>query len=330
MKTVLAVLAFVAIAILRGLVSEQFQAWLLLLNRRIVRYAASKMGARAQESEEQWLADLEKVPGRLLQFLFALSLLLHARRNYAIERDFDSPDHPQPDHSQNAAVAWIRAHAWWSAVVALVLLLRAYPPGPSYYAAYVVLIPFLGFCALCMGAPFGRLFAWGFERLGFGGRVVVGSLAVPFFASIVTAWSLVPASGHTNTRLRFRAPNRPPTTVIYTPRLATHPTSTVVGRKVLAAKPHKGSARNPEMVVDDNAVPRVLALPGIQTSESLSFPAIEPIPVSLPIRFGLTAIDLAELSIPAPKQPILSGALPPRPAAGRLPAPVGLRIIQDE
>ena len=174
--------------VLVNLLSNQIEAWLPLLARRIVRYQATKMGPRSSRCEEEWLAHLNQTRGSLAQFVVALGTLLVPFRTVT-EKCRDTPG-----GFKEFAAAWFRDRASWITVPAVVLLIAAYPPNPSRYAAYGVLIPFLLFCALYLAPPFRRAFALGYERLNYFGRIGVGSLTMPIIGYFAIAFADTPAT----------------------------------------------------------------------------------------------------------------------------------------
>jgi len=336
MKTVLItmvtwVLMQIIAPILTNLVSNQIEAWLPMIARRIVRRQAAKMGPRAMRCEHEWLHDLEQRRGGLSQLRYALGLFrVPLLTKIELLRN-------RTGGLKSAAIVWCSDRAWWSTVVLGVLLVVFYPPDASRRAAYAVIIPVLVTSTLYLW-PLGRQ-ATGlvYGRLNYAFRVSVGGLVVPIVVCLAVAWALV-------------APTwRPPARAALNPRGALEPKLVVIAlpmridarenlsgtevRDVESATrptPNDDSLQTPGPLPEDEGLLAARSLPVFVLTPTPTLP----LPV-LPDEDGLLSARTSPVltteseraEVPLPEQPLPSPqAYRPTPG-GPPPAPTNLRIV---
>lgn len=271
------VLTIIVTGVMKDLLSNQVEAWLPILARRIVRHQAAKMGLRGSRCEEEWLAHLDETHGGLAQLFVALGTIFVPVRT-AMERC--------RDEGFESLATWFRDRAWWITVPAVVLLFFAYPPHPTRYAAYAVLIPFLLFCGLYLAPPFRRAFAQGYERLNYSARVAVGCLMTPVIGYFAIALSLIPVPLRSQTETRVPDRGGKPQAIVFTASLPIDLQRHVASSRVGTARfnPHR-VARAHERRRRKNARPIApLTLPELEPVDLAKLPAVslqdQPIPPS--------------------------------------------------
>lgn len=66
----------VVVAVLLSLLATEVEKWLPWVSAWIVRYEASKLPRLSERMQEQWLADLDEIPGNVAKLAYSVSLVL--------------------------------------------------------------------------------------------------------------------------------------------------------------------------------------------------------------------------------------------------------------
>ena len=194
------------VAVAGNLFAADIEGWLPFWADSIIHSAAEHVPVDQREQLlEDWLANVRQIPGAVSKFGFALSLRLWGARRIATDAALPSAEGRERSVvvQQQGLVRWTREAAILLILptLALELLFRAYPLGPSRYAAYVVLLTVIFGCALCLAAMPRHVLAVSYEGLNYHGRVFFGGLTAPAICVFLIALALIPASPRSATWL---------------------------------------------------------------------------------------------------------------------------------
>jgi len=106
-------ISMVVVSVILSLVASEVEHWFPWLAARLVRYEAAKLPRQSERMTEQWLADLDEIPGNVGKLLYAVLLVVrHASLVETVPTEEETPG-PQivsvetPTISISAPPAWI-------------------------------------------------------------------------------------------------------------------------------------------------------------------------------------------------------------------------------
>jgi hypothetical protein len=308
------------VAILANLISNQIEAWLPLLARRIVRLLANWMGERAERCREEWPAHLDQTVGGLAQLGVALGMVRVPVR-MVIDKHRD-----ELGGLFGSIGTSILRRTSWVFVPILVLFFVNYPLQPGRYATYAFVLPLLVVGALISAPQFWRATSARYERLGYTRRVFSGGVAFPVLVYFVVVWTLIGPSWQSPRKVNrdTRASARPSITFVQ-----------ILPKDALPRKTETGNATPTTPRLNPPETDVVLVRELEPTEDRVL--AQEPVPTdggpdhgSTPPIEGAAVLSLTEVEqVLLPEQPIPSLQDPPPPVSlGALPsAPMNLRIV---
>jgi len=110
-------ISMVVASVILSLVASEVEQWFPWLAARLVRYEAAKLPRQSERMTEQWLADLDEIPGNVGKLLYAVLLVVrHASLAETVPTEEEAPG-PQivsvetPTISVSAPPAWITSTA---------------------------------------------------------------------------------------------------------------------------------------------------------------------------------------------------------------------------
>jgi hypothetical protein len=310
--------------LLKDLLSSQVKAFIPVVARAIVRHQAAKMGGRADESKEAWIADLQATPGELLQLFRAFCTLI-APFWMAVE-EFQADPRPFWVKSKSAA----RKRTWWCVVILALVIGASYPPEPGRYASSFI-------CATCLVAlavplsPSAKRISKLYGARTYGLQLAIGGLTSPLTIALVVAIAYVPPARHLP-RVGLPSPQKtardPLIFIVDGPSLASKAALTAAPTALHSpAGTHPMILQVPVSVAEEagaaTAANEEDSAPGIRDTDTSFVPVLPFVSGFDPITLDpSTVVMTLPQPLPSPQSYPVS---PPPPSM--LPAPSNLRVI---